>query len=573
MKIIGKWLCCGLLAMLSALGGGQLSAASRVTSAIESFRERLAETMPEEQLVKLTEAEVIGLLTPEERKFFSSEYIRFRVNQPVEVHVLRSVKEQGGIFWLDELGFELQADTARANLRRHQIWSRKYEPGLIGLGVNTFAPQRDPVFIVVEPQADDSENLKIIPLSPEGLTLDRAVPGKKIYSDDLAELQEIPESLQGGVLLQTPRWERDHVKVVQYFKNTAFPSTDRPDQVVLTWSKDPSTTQTLQWRTGPGTSTGAVKFLKAEKYFTFSPSEPETVQASSVRYRTPGILNDPVNYRHEVTLEGLEPDTEYVYAVGDGSNSGWGTLHQFQTAPESPETFSFIFMGDVQRGIEDWGLLLERTYSAHPEAAFYLLGGDLVNWGVDRDNWDTFFAHASPVFSEKSLVPVVGNHEAYGPGRHPTLYLDFLGLPLKGPFGIEPERAYSFSYGNALFVILDSMQPAEAQAEWLDRILADSSATWKIVSFHFALYPSEPDRDYRAIREAWVPVLDRHEVDLVLQGHDHVYGRTFPMRAHRPVIPGEKGTIYVTAYAGTKHGEGITPNAEVSFTGVPTYQL
>lgn len=565
---------CLWLGFLVALTGWVYPAgAEDVAATVAALRERLLSTLSEEQLLELNEDQVLALLTPEEREIFATDYIRFRADQPVVVYVLRSVAEAGEVYWLEYLGFDLIDESALANLRKHRIWKREFDGGEIGLGVNTFAPQRDPVFIVVVPQNGDVTELDIEAHAPEGLSIDRAVPGNAVYSDDLAEVQQLPEALRGGLLLQTPRWERDHVKVVNYFKHTDYPAGDDADQVVLTWSGDPATTQTVQWRTGPDASRGAVAFLEADKHHSLSPTGLKIVEASSERHRSPGVLNDPINYRHEAKIEGLEPATEYVYAVGDGSEDGWGVLNRFRTAPQQHEAFSFIYMGDVQRGHDDWGLFLERTHTAHPEAAFYLLGGDLIDWGVDRDNWDEFFAHGYPVFAEKTLMPVVGNHEAYGPGRHPTLYLDFFGLPEEGPAGVEPERAYHFTYGDAVFLVLDSTAPAEPQAEWLDRVLSSSSATWKIVSFHFALYAAEHDRDYQAIREAWVPVIDRHEVDLVLQGHDHVYGRTYPMRSHRPVVPGGQGTTYVTAYSGTKHGDGITPNAAVALNGVPTYQI
>jgi len=568
-RIAGLW-----LAVFMALTGlGQAAVAEDVATTVEALRERLLTTLAEEQLLELDEEEVLALLTPEERRIFATDYIRFSVDQPVVVYVLRSIAEAGQLYWLEDLGFKLTEDSAVANLRDHRIWEREFSEGEIGLGVNTFAPQRDPVFIVVVPRSGSVAELDLEALSPAGLKVRRAVSGKRVYSDDLAEIQELPEALRGGLLLQTPRWERDHVKVVNYFKNTAYPSGQNADQVVLTWSGDPATTQSVQWRTGPDISRGAVAFLKADEHLSFSTTDLTIEEASSKQQRSPHVLNDPINHRHEVTIDGLEPDTEYVYAVGDGSSNGWGALNRFRTAPKQPDAFSFIYMGDVQRGHNDWGRFLERTHAAHPESAFYLLGGDLVDWGIDRDNWDEFFAHGSPVFADKTLMPVVGNHEASGPGRHPTLYLDFFALPKQGPEGVEPERAYHFAYGDALFVVLDSMQPAEPQAEWLDQVLASSSATWKFVIFHFALYAAEHDRDYKAIRESWVPVFDRHEVDLVLQGHDHVYGRTYPMRAHRPVVPGHRGTIYVTAYAGTKHGQGITPNAAVALNGVPTYQI
>ncbi len=53
--------------------------------------------------------------------------------------------------------------------------------------------------------------------------------------------------------------------------------------------------------------------------------------------------------------------------------------------------------------------------------------------------------------------------------------------------------------------------------------------------FHHPVYPSHPWRDTPALREHWVPIFDKHHVDLVLQGHDHAYLRTYPLRGHRRV--------------------------------------
>lgn len=57
------------------------------------------------------------------------------------------------------------------------------------------------------------------------------------------------------------------------------------------------------------------------------------------------------------------------------------------------------------------------------------------------------------------------------------------------------------------------------------RALAQSDARWRIVTMHHPVYSSGRDRDNRAKREVLLPVLLRHQVDLVLQGHDHTYAR------------------------------------------------
>ena len=91
--------------------------------------------------------------------------------------------------------------------------------------------------------------------------------------------------------------------------------------------------------------------------------------------------------------------------------------------------------------------------------------------------------------------------------------------------------------------------------------------------FHHPVYPSHPWRDTPALREHWVPVFDKHHVDLVLQGHDHAYLRTYPMRDHRRVDGPGEGTIYVIAVSGDKFVDQASRDyIEVGQSGVSTYQ-
>ena len=91
--------------------------------------------------------------------------------------------------------------------------------------------------------------------------------------------------------------------------------------------------------------------------------------------------------------------------------------------------------------------------------------------------------------------------------------------------------------------------------------------------FHHPVYASHTWREYPTLAEDWVPVFDRHHVDLVLQGHDHAYLRTYPMRAGRRVDSPGQGTVYVVSVSGDKFCEqDARPYAEVGFTGVSTYQ-
>jgi hypothetical protein len=75
-----------------------------------------------------------------------------------------------------------------------------------------------------------------------------------------------------------------------------------------------------------------------------------------------------------------------------------------------------------------------------------------------------------------------------------------------------------------------------AQTRWLEATLAaarsDASIDWIIAQTHQCACSSSRDGSGSdlGIRQEWLPLFDRYEVDLVLCGHDHDYERSFPVR-------------------------------------------
>jgi 3',5'-cyclic AMP phosphodiesterase CpdA len=154
------------------------------------------------------------------------------------------------------------------------------------------------------------------------------------------------------------------------------------------------------------------------------------------------------------------------------------------------------------------------------------------------------------------------------------LYLRQFALPRNGPSTLEAERAYAFEYSNALFVVLDSNLTPESQTEWLEQQLAGSRATWKFVSYHHPAYSSAPKRDNVKLRDAWTPLFDKYHVDLALQGHDHAYLRTYPMKGNQRVAGAKEGTIYIVSVSGTKfYDQDPRDYTELGLTNLALYQV
>lgn len=351
-------------------------------------------------------------------------------------------------------------------------------------------------------------------------------------------------------------------------RTTAFPSSSAPDQICLTWNGDPATTQAIQWRTNPAVTEGVVQYRKKDE----AAAQPMEVKAevSSVVDRLVG--NDPVNQRFTASLKDLAPDTVYTYRVGNPTGNIWSPWMEFTTAPAEPESFSFVYMGDLQVGMFGWNKLLNRAKEIQPNTAFYIIAGDIVNRGTKREEWDELFDSAKGFFDTRTFIPALGNHD-YAKQESPVYYLQMFALPENGPEDFPKEHAYSFNYSNAFFVVLDGNQPPEKQSAWLDQQLAGSKAVWKFAVFHQPAYSSKSHRDNDDIRETWGELFDRYHVDMALQGHDHAYLRTYPMKNGKKVASAQEGTYYVVSVSGSKFYEQESHDyAEVSFTKTDTFQ-
>jgi len=159
---------------------------------------------------------------------------------------------------------------------------------------------------------------------------------------------------------------------------------------------------------------------------------------------------------------------------------------------------------------------------------------------------------------------LAGNHEYYTPERRfslPVFFTAQFKLPVNGPDGLKGQ-VYSFEYGEAHFIILDSQEGEGAQFEpamldrqktWLEEDLQITDKKWKIVFLHRPPYNNKTDNGNEHIRRAFVPILDKYHVDVVFSGHDHVYARTFSLHSGLVVNNSAKGTVYVaTGRSGSK---------------------
>jgi len=503
---------------------------------------RLYATMSEDELYAIDNATSLQFFTPQEREVLATKYWYFDVNVPVVVSVLRTTNQLTVPFWLAEAGF------TKTNLTVHnienweyEVWQKNFPAGHVGLGINGFDKHREHYLVGVGPQ-NEGDAVTISDLFPSEFSIETMQDGALCYHDwDNLFLKDVPRSLAGHKLLTTIRGRARDAHLVGGFRKTQWPSSSKPDQIALTWSHDPRTTQAVQWRTSTDVGIGDVRYKVKE-----SKGEYLNAHASIEKIENRLLVNDRYCHHHSALLSELQPDTEYVYAVGSSRTNTWSDEATFTTAPEGPKPFTFVMFGDTHNKVA-WGEMLDGAFARHPETAFYTIAGDLVDTGQYRDDWDAFFAHSSNVFRQRPVMPSLGNHDTLD-GLGAALYRSVFALPTDGPSTLPPERAYSFEYSNALFVIPDCTSSATDQLAWMEETLANSKAAWKFVVYHFPPYSQDYD-EYPGIRFGWGALFDKYHVDFALEGHVHYYMRSHPIHGDKVVGSPKNGTIHLISIA------------------------
>jgi hypothetical protein len=306
--------------------------------------------------------------------------------------------------------------------------------------------------------------------------------------------------------------------------------TPLPDRIVLSWSGDPKTSIDIGWRTETATSETLAEFALADslKGTNLDQGDDRNVRNSErVVGQSHEFESDLGKYRiHSIHLDDLRPATMYAYRVGDGKN--WSEWFQFRTASESDEPFTFVYFGDAQNDIRSlWSRVIREANQYAPRAAFMLHAGDLVSDENSDAQWGEWFSGGGWLNGMIPTVATPGNHEYDDDDQLSRHWRPQFAFPTNGPSGLE-ETVYWLDYQGARIISLNSNERIKDQTVWLKSVLSDASRPkWTVVTFHHPIFSaSQKDRDNPGLRAAWRPIFEEHGVDLVLQGHDHAYGRS-----------------------------------------------
>ncbi|MDR0468706.1 MAG: metallophosphoesterase family protein, partial [Peptococcaceae bacterium] len=304
---------------------------------------------------------------------------------------------------------------------------------------------------------------------------------------------------------------------------------------------------------------------------------------------------------HKVSVTGLERNTAYAYRVSNDGTT-YSKVYGFKTGAVG--SFQFVAVGDPQLTLgnqdsdsvwpdpikttkEGWQDTLDRISQIAPNAAFIAGTGDQVDTqaGMTGANQATVEAEYANYFAPEQLrslpiAPAVGNHELTGnawPNTKTDNFNRHFNLPNEDTSIADFAGNYWYAYNDALFVVLDTApyptngdQTASLIAVY-DAVLAEATAAspeskWLFVQHHkTTASPAshQTDADVLLYAPQFNALMDKHSVDFVLAGHDHVYSRSWAIRDNQKVeadytgnsITDPQGTIYfsLTTASGLKY--------------------
>ncbi len=316
--------------------------------------------------------------------------------------------------------------------------------------------------------------------------------------------------------------------------------------------------------------------------------------ANAVTFAATGAANIAASggYNRHATITGLRENTAYTYRVG--AEGAWSSTYAFKTQDFEGD-YDFLFYGDPQIGASGnvakdqagWVDTLDVSTAANPNAELLVSGGDQVENANTESQWNAFLA--SDKLRQYPWAATIGNHDVGGKAyeqhlytpntdRSTAYYADNSGATTSG-------GDYWYVYKDTLFIDLNSNSYDStkgggdaAHVAYVTDVINKhgGDAKWTVLVYHHSIYSAAShakDADNKVRRVDFPTTFSKLGVDLVLQGHDHVYTRSYLIKngqkadpAEQPgqseVFAGPGGVLYVTANSasGSKYYDITTPD-------------
>ncbi|MFA6941482.1 MAG: metallophosphoesterase family protein [Clostridiaceae bacterium] len=310
-------------------------------------------------------------------------------------------------------------------------------------------------------------------------------------------------------------------------------------KVTVTFYGDTTTSKGFTWYTTLASANSDLQIVEK------TGSAPDFSKGKAFTGRYSISTNSASELVHKAEAAGLKPSTTYFFRVGDSKLGIWSNVGTFKTASQNG-AFTFIDIADTQAKTEEEAILSGQTITKALQtvknAAFIAHNGDIVDTGMNEKQWNWLIGHSQESFLNTTIAPAAGNHD-----EDKNSFIDHFNLKVPEGSSTLTGAYYSYDYSNAHFVFLnnneDSPEYADftpAQIEWLKADVKAAKAAgskWIIVTMHKGPYTTSnhaTDSDImgsNGVRTKVAPLMAELGIDLVLQGHDHIYARTKPIKA------------------------------------------
>ena len=271
------------------------------------------------------------------------------------------------------------------------------------------------------------------------------------------------------------------------------------------------------------------------------------------------------DYNYEVYLKDLQPGTQYMYRVTDGSQKS--DVFKFTTATGDNTSYTFAYIADPQlyseSGANAYYECLDLAQAKAKENGtpiqFVMGGGDMVESGGDAYYWNKLLSY--DFYKEVQYMAISGNHEFTGLqsylGKDGRFYSVSVNNPKNGceSYGEYQEVSCFYKYNDTLFIQLSSSgKQRKDQVAWVDKVLSENPAQFVIVVIHYPVVSTATDN-----AQEFIEVFDKYGVDLVLYGHTHTFAIQEKYYNWKPTSEEGKGTYYQSQASSERSGtnEGI----------------
>ncbi|MES1260834.1 MAG: metallophosphoesterase [Acidobacteriota bacterium] len=262
-----------------------------------------------------------------------------------------------------------------------------------------------------------------------------------------------------------------------------------------------------------------------------------------------------VYYQYQADVTGLQPGTDYTYRVSMDGQAIASDPALFNFSTPSPGKYSFLSFGDSGSGSAEQKTLIQRMKAEAGISKVIHVGDMAYSAGTFAQFEANYFGLNAALMSRVPFYATPGNHEYET--KNAAAFVAGHAAPLCGVCDQDLGRYYSFDWGDVHFASFDSnLLPTAAATRmltWLDNDLAASGKYWKIVFAHHPPYPTGThlnDPICALVRQNVNPIVERNGVQLVLNGHEHGYERSWPLAGGQRAQQGASTTYIVTGGGG-----------------------